>query len=67
MARHPITKLLPDDHLDKVNHLIKATSETASYLKDCEDCGIDVEHEKMKNAQQAGVAQAIKAKFYPGE
>ena len=60
-SRGPLT----DAHLETINKLLRACAETEEYCKKCEACGLDVDPERTKNAEQMDIAKRLKAMFFP--
>ena len=56
---------LNNDHLDALNKLIKLTTDTGEYLKKCTECGLNVDPEVRKNAEQQEIAVKLKRAFFP--
>lgn len=56
---------LTEEHLRKLNELLKSCAETREYLKRCGACHLDVDKEMRENEEQAKIASAIKAQFWP--
>lgn len=51
--------------LTVLNRVISACSETRELIQKCKNCGIDVDKEERRNAEQLAFAQKLKREFYP--
>lgn len=56
---------LPVEHLTTLNRVIASCAETAALCQKCASCGIDVDKEALRNAEQLKFAQKLKAEFFP--
>lgn len=59
--RSPLT----DEHLARLNEVIRQCEYTKQLCERCIECGIDVEPELKLNNEQLEVAQKIKRIFFP--
>lgn len=56
---------LTDEDYARLCEAEKMCTETADYLKRCEECGINVDPETRKNNEQLELARKMRAKFFP--
>lgn len=58
---------LGPDQLKTLNELLASCAASEEYMAKCEAAFVDVSRERRENAEQAKIAQAMKAQFFPME
>lgn len=59
--KNPLSK----EHLHALNQVIDECRQTAEMCSICIDAGIDVEPERLVNAEQLAMAEKLRAAFFP--
>lgn len=60
----PINPLGAED-LERLNRVLESCAETREYLSKCAKCHLNVDQQIRDNEEQARIAAAIKAEFFP--
>lgn len=59
--KNPLTQ----EHLRMLNEILRECAETERMCCACDDAGIDIEQERVVNAEQRKLAEALKKHFFP--
>lgn len=65
MAKEKNGGPLTDAHYAKLCELERHCLETGEYLKKCAACGINVDPEERRNAEQLETVRKLRANFFP--
>jgi hypothetical protein len=65
VPRKLINSPLTNDHLERLNRVLKSCAEIREVISRCKDCGLTVDREEKLNDEQEKVASKIKENFFP--
>lgn len=61
----PTDGALTNGHLQTLNSVLSECAKTRELCEACVKCGINIDPEQAKNAEQESIASRLKATFFP--